>query len=340
MKTAFQCRSARSLAGRLATGLLAGGILLSTTGCSLPFQSKGVPETAAQVRGVPITSKAISDLYEVFKNTSRGQQDTDPNQNNGLAVTGKQIRATALTYQIRLTFLEELAKERGIKIDEAADTDFNEIAEDIASSPSLQSGGYRAEDLEIARRAAAIAQAIAKNLLPDVLVNDQEIQDAYDARKDIVSATYRAATNLAFLDDEASADELKKRLDAGDKFADVVRDLGSDKVLRVGDVSVTPISPVQEEVKEAVKDLKQGETSKPIRYEVGDGSVFVVLHVYKRTDLPKLSIEDAKPELRDIVISSKRNAFFQQWFDKKFREADIDVNGYYGKWDRSFLAVT
>jgi len=326
--------------GRLAAGLLAGGLLLSTAGCSLPFQSKGVPEVAAEVRGVPITSKVISDLFDVFKNTARGQQDTDPNQNNGLTVTGKQIRATALTYQIRLTFLEELAKERGIKLDDAADTDFSEIATDIANSPSLQSGGYRAEDLEIARRAASIAQEIAKNLLPEVLVNDQEIQDAYDARKDIVNATYRASTNLAFVDDEVSADTLKERLDNGEKFADVVRELGSEKILRVGDVEVTPISPVQEQVKEAVKDLKQGETSKPIRYEVGDGSVFVVLNVYKRKDLPKLSIEEAKPELRDIVISSKRNAFFQQWFDKKFREAEIDVDGYYGKWDRSFLAVT
>ncbi|MGQ0467936.1 MAG: peptidyl-prolyl cis-trans isomerase [Sporichthyaceae bacterium] len=325
---------------RLTAGLLGGVLLLGASACSMPFQSKGVPETAAEVRGVAISSKTIAELFEVFKNTERGKQDTDPANNQGLTVSPKQIRATALTYQIRLTFLEELAKQRGVKLEDAADTDFKDIASEIANSPSLQSGGYRAEDLEIARRAAAIAQAIAKNLLPEVLVNDQEIQDAYDARKDIVSATYRASTNLAFVDDEASAELLKERLEKGEKFADVVRDLGSEKILRVGDVEVTPISPVQEEVKEAVKDLKQGETSKPIKYEVGDGSVFVVLHVYNRKDLPKLDIKEATPELRDIVISSKRNAFFQQWFDKQFREADIDVDGYYGKWDRSFLAVT
>ncbi len=325
---------------RLSAGLLTGGLLLSSTGCSMPFQSKGVPETAAEVRGVPITSKTIASLYDVFKNSSQGQQDTDPNQNQGLVVSPKQIRATALTYQIRLTFLEELAKERNIKLDDAQNTDFSDIAEQIANSPSLQSGGYRAEDLEIARKAASYAQAIAKDLLPEVLVNDEEIEAAYNERKDVVSATYRANTNIAFMDDEASANELKDRLDKGEKFADVIRSLGSEKALRVGDVEITPISPVQEELKTAVKDLQQGKTSKPIQYEVGDGSIYIVLNVYKRKDLPKLSIDEAKPELRDIVVSSKRFAFFQQWFDKKFREADIDVDGYYGKWDRSFLAVT
>jgi foldase protein PrsA len=320
--------------------MLTGGLLLSSTGCSLPFQNKGVPEVAAQVSGVPISSKTVQSLYEVFKNTERGRQDTDPMQNNGLVVKPEQIRATALTYQIRLTFLQELAKKRGIKVEEAEDTDFTQIAEEIANSPSLQSGGYRAEDLEIARRAAALAQAIAKNLLPEVLVNDEEIKDAYDERKDVVSATYRASTNIAFMDDEESANLLKSRLDKGEKFADVIRDIGSEKVLRVGDVEITPISPVQEALKEQVKGLKQGQTSKPIQYEVGDGSLYIVLHVHKRKDLPKLSLEEAKPELRDIVISNKRFAFFQQWFDKQFREADIKVDGYYGKWDRSFLAVT
>lgn len=329
-----------TLKRRLGAGIVAGGLMIGSTGCSMPFQSKGVPATAAEVRGVPIDSKTIAALYEVFKNTERGQQNTDPNANNGLTVSPKQIRATALTYQIRLTFLEDLAKERGIKLDDAADADFDELSRDIASSPSLQSGGYRAEDLQIARKAANIAKEIAQSLLPEVLVNDEEIQDAYDARKDVVNATYRANTNLAFMDDEASAKELKTRLDKGDKFADIVRELGSDKVLRVGDVEITPISPVQEELKEIVKPLKQGQTGEPIRYEVQDGSIFIVPHVFKRTDLPKLTIEEAKPELRDIVVSSKRNAFFQQWFDKKFREADIDVDGYYGKWDPSFLAVT
>ncbi|MGQ0845105.1 MAG: peptidyl-prolyl cis-trans isomerase [Sporichthyaceae bacterium] len=330
----------RTFNQRFSAGVVAGALLLGVSGCSMPFQSKGVPETAAQVRGVPITSKTIASLYDVFKNTQQGQADTDPNQNNGLVVSPKQIRATALTYQIRLTFLEELAKERGIDLTKVDDTDFGELAQDIAQSPSLQSGGFRAEDLQIAQRAATIAQEIAKSLLPEVLVNDQEIQDAYDARKDVVDATYRASTNIAFMDDEASAKELRDRLDKGEKFADVVRDLGGEKVLRVGDVEVTPISPAPAYVKEAVKPLKEGKTSDPIRQEVQDGSVYIVLHVYKRKDLPKLDIKDAKPELSEIVISSKRNAFFQQWFDKKFREADIDVDGYYGKWDRSFLAVT
>jgi hypothetical protein len=68
--------------------------------------------------------------------------------------------------------------------------------------------------------------------------------------------------------------------------------------------------------------------------------VYIVLHVAKREDLPELSLADATPELTKIVQDDKRYQFFQQWFDKQFKEADVKVDGYYGKWNRSFLAVT
>ena len=78
-------------------------------------------------------------LYNQFANSDQGQSDMDPTQQQGLRVSPKQIRQTALTYQIRVVFLEALAKQRGINV---ADTENNaDVASEIAQAPSTSRGG-------------------------------------------------------------------------------------------------------------------------------------------------------------------------------------------------------
>jgi hypothetical protein len=324
-------------AGGWLRGVVAGITLVAAvSGCSLTG-SKGVPLVAAHVNGVPIASKTVSDLYNAFANSDQGKSDLDPTQHSGTGVSAKQILATALTYQIRVVFLEALAKQRGISVDAAEAKD--DVSAEIAQVPSLATSGFRALDLQIAARAEKLEKAIAVQLLPEVVVNPQEIQSAYDARKDIVGESFRSETEIAFMDDLDSANQLKTQLEQGGDFKTITTALG-DKTLRAATVEITPISFVQKDFIAKVKALKQGETSEPLHFEVDNGSVYVVLHVAKRTDLPQLSVADATPDLTKIVQDDKRFQFFDQWFNKQFREADIKVDGYYGKWNKSFLAVT
>jgi len=318
-------------------GVVAGVTLVAAvSGCSLTG-SKGVPLVAAHVNGVPIPSKTVSDLYNAFASSDQGRSDLDPTQHEGTSVSAKQILATALTYQIRVVFLEALAKQRGISVETTEGQ--NDISADIAQVPSLATSGFRPLDLQIAARAEKLEKAIAQQLLPDVVVNPDEIQSAYDARKDIVGESFKSETDIAFMDDLPSANQLKTQLDQGGDFKATTTALG-DKTLRSASVEISPLSFVQKDFIAKVKALKQGETSEPLHYEVDNGSVYVVLHVSKRTDLPPLSVADATPDLTKIVQDDKRFQFFDQWFNKQFREADIKVDGYYGKWNKSFLAVT
>jgi hypothetical protein len=311
-------------------------VLVAMSGCSLTG-SKGVPAVAAHVDGVDIPSKSIQDLYDQFAHSEQGKNDMDPTQQQGMSVSPKQIRQTALTYQIRVVFLEALAKQKGIDV--PATEDSEDVSAEIAQAPSLASAGFKASDIRIAQRAEKLERALAVKLLPDVAVNPDEIQAAYDQRKDIVGKSFRATTGIAFMDDVDSANSLKAQLDKGGDWDTIISSLG-EKVLRSATVDMSPISPVQRGLIDKVATLKQGETADPQHFEVDNGSVYIVLHVAKREDLPELSLADATPELTKIVQDDKRFQFFQQWFDKQFKEADVKVDGYYGKWNKSFLAVT
>ncbi|MGQ0623442.1 MAG: peptidylprolyl isomerase, partial [Sporichthyaceae bacterium] len=185
----------------------------------------------------------------------------------------------------------------------------------------------------------AISKAIAARLLPEVTVSDTELQAAFDERKDIVGESFRASTNIAFMDDQTSAENLKAQLEDGKEFLAAAKALG-EATLTAETVDVNPLSPLPPAFIDVVKGLKVGAVAEPIQYDVDDGAVFVVLQQNKREDLPALTLDQARPELIEIVKDKKRLAVFEQWFEKQFAAAKVDVDGYYGKWNASFQAVT
>jgi len=316
---------------RTAAAAIAGAVALSLalSGCG----GGGAPEIAANVEGTEITSAEVDALYQVFANTDAGASGLQGV--NGVRVDPKQIRATALSYRIKIAFIEYLAKREGAVIPE--DTTDDALYEELSQIGSLKVSGYQSTDLKVAARIEAISKAIAAKLLPEPTVSREELQQAYEERKDIVGKSFRATTGIAFMDSEASARQLKKALDAGTDFTKATDDLNG--TLAAQTVDINPISPIQPELIDAVRKLDPGETSEPIRYDVGDVPVYTVLYQVKRKDLPALTLEEAKPELTKIVQDHKRFLVFDDWLKKQYMTARITVDEYYGKWNPSFQAV-
>ncbi len=325
-------RSAGRLAGlAVAVSLAVGGV----SGCNF-VGDKTAPETAATVEGLPISSKAVEELFEIFRATEAGKAKEQGS--DAVLVSDKVIRQTALSYQIKITFLEALAKKEGVSIDESQDE--ADRFDALIEAPTFAGQGVRPEDLKIAARAEKLQKAIAKKLLPNVEVNDDELRDAYDQRKEALGESFKAKTDIAFMNTKEAAEELIEKTKKGEKFLDLAN--GTEEKLLVDTVTINPLSPISGDFIAKVKDLKEGELSEPLEFTVDDGTLYVVLHVEKREDLKALSLEDkeVKEELSEIVRDSKRFQFFDKWFNKRFKEADIDVDGYYGKWTTRSLAVT
>lgn len=318
-------------ARRLGALAIVGALALAVSACG----GGGRPEVAAKVEGVPIASDRIDELFNIFAGTAQGAAELGGP--DGQTLPPKQVRATALTYQIRVTFLDYLATRENIVLPTGVDN--SELYNEFAGIGTLTDAGFRGQDLAIAARAEAISKAIAAKLLPEVTVSETELQAAFDERKDIVGESFRASTNIAFMDDQTSADMLKAELEDGVDFTKAVSALG-EKTLTAETVDVNPLSPLPPAFIEVVKGLKVGDVAEPIQYDFEDGAVYVVLQQTKREDLPALTLDQARPELAEIVKDKKRLAVFEQWFEKQFAAAKVDVDGYYGKWNPSFQAVT
>lgn len=313
------------------SGVVGAAVLsLALSGCG----GDSEPAIAANVEGIEITSAQVNELYAVFANTEAGAEGLQGV--DGVRVDPAQIRATALSYRIKIAFMEYLATREGAEIPE--DDSNDAIYDELAEIGSLKVSGYQGQDLKVAARIEAISKSIAKKLLPDATVSREELQAAYDERKDIVGKSFRATTDIAFVDTEENALALKKALDQGTDFEKATDGLG-DVVLAAQTVDINPITPIQAELIEVVRKLDAGKTAEPIRYDVGDVPVYAVLHQQKRTDLPALTLEEAKPELTKIVVEHKQFLVFSDWLKKQYQTAQIEVDKYYGKWNPSFQAV-
>jgi hypothetical protein len=331
-------RVRRGTAAFVVVGMLAGGL----SGCGLPrFGSRGIPDVAATVEGVDIPSTEVEALFQAFRKSASSQPAGEGQEG---AVTDEVVRRTALSYQIRLVFLQSLADKYDVDI--TPDDSKDEIYEEFVKVQSLASEGMRPEDLKQAAEAEKISKAIAMKLAPNVDVNDSELQAAYKLREEALGESFRAQTDIAFLQEEAAANSLRDAVREGKDFKETAEGLKTESdesaLLRSDSVEITPLSPIQGDLIETVRGLKKGDTSEPIRFATDDGPIWVVLHVSEREDLEALKLDDpqVRDELTKLVQDNKRYQFFDQWFNKQFREADINVDGYYGKWKKNSLAVS
>jgi len=129
------------------------------------------------------------------------------------------------------------------------------------------------------------------------------------------------------------AKQVRDKVAQGTPFADAAKGLGAD------DVATTDINPVVAPLPAAVLDavgqVAPGAVSDPIP----SGPAWLVVRVERRQDVPRLTLDELRPELTDFLAERERHEKFQEWFQQKFTAAKVKVDSHYGKWDPESTVV-
>ena len=145
-----------------------------------------------------------------------------------------------------------------------------------------------------------------QDLVADVVVNEEEIAEEYDIRRDEFVTLERREIQQLLYDDEKAAQAAHDRLARGDDLAIVAQDTGS---LTADDVSLGLItkSGLPDEAREPAFALAEGQTSRPIKTGFG----WHILRVAKIKPGSIKSIEDVKEQLRnEIALQHAGDALF------------------------------
>jgi hypothetical protein len=290
------------------------------TGCARGHEPAGV---AAVVEGERIPAAdvdALTDSYIAAKKA--GDEDVLPRA---------QVAKLVVVYEIRLSLLEHLAAKMGI--DEEPQSVFDSAA-DVIEPEKFTEIGMRKEDFARELRVNRLFKELALKLYPTVSVSDTALHEAYDQRAPGLERNWKVTAGIARFSAQDAAAQVRALVATGKTFDQAAVALGSDKT---DQVEIDPLrNAFSPAALDAIGALKPGQISDPIR----SGNWWLAVQAQSHQDLPKVTFDDVRAELTDIVTDKQRSALFQQWFDKQLAAAKVKVTSHYGKWNAKIMDVT
>jgi hypothetical protein len=280
------------------------------------------PSIAAVVEGTPVPASALSASTDAYLRSQAGKARLED-------MSRREVRKVVLTFQIKRAYLDRVAAEMGVTVD----TPDADLMSTLASGGAYRQAGFRAEDLVGAKRAGRLSAAIAAKLFPEVSITDADLERAYEERAAVFQQSWTVAGPLAVLRSKEAAEELRRRVAAGAEFAASARAVAA---VEVGQVQVTPLSPLPQGIIDAVEAIPTGRLSDPIQA----GVLWAVLRADQRQHRGPISYDAARPQLTLYLADQKRQPLFADWFDTKLKAAQVRVDSAFGRWDPDTATVT
>jgi foldase protein PrsA len=212
---------------------------------------------------------------------------------------------------------EKVLSEKYKVTDKELDAKVKELKSQLGTQfdAALAQYGYKNED--DLKKSMKLGMMQEKAAMKDVKVTEKELKDYYDAYKPEIKARH------ILVEDEKTAKEVKQKLDAGEKFEDVVKKYSKDtaSAQNGGDLGWFGTGQMDPEFEKAAYALKVNEISQPVKSQFG-------YHIIQKTDEKKKeSFDKMKKEIEDKVKSSKLTQdVINKTMEKELKAADVKVD--------------
>lgn len=284
--------------------------------------------TAATVNGTEIPASDILDQLEAFV-----ASDLPSAQGEGEGTASSQLAADLLTNQIILELIVTEADERGIEItedDRAAGLE-QLYAQYAGAGPD--SGRDLVESLPTGLRErltelVATRVALSEDLAPDVAVTDEDVRAAYDEDPEQFT---QVCINAIVTEDLADAEAAAARVEGGERFATVARE-----------VSLDPSSPeggslgcigrgqlAQGMFDEQLFAADDGDLLEP--FELQGGAALVQV-----TGVRVAEFDDVREQLAtglEQAAAEQTGQALTEFLLEAIDEAEVSVRRRFGRWD-------
>lgn len=174
-------------------------------------------------------------------------------------------------------------------------------------------------------RQGVIADKVRDRLVADAgPVTDAEVSDAYEAQQ--LAFTEACLAHILFASEEEAL-AAKARLDAGEDFAAVAKELSTDPSAQEnsGDLGCGPLGGYVPEFGQGAIDATIGTVTSPVRSQFG----YHLILVASRETQP---LDEVRDQILAGLESERASQLLRDWLLEALSAAQIEVEPEYGQW--------
>lgn len=225
----------------------------------------------------------------------------------------KEVKSLAGVQLLEQIMIEKILNDQYEVSDEDVDTEFNAIKEQLGDDfeAAMAESGLTEQSL----RANIKFNQLKEKAVVDVKVTDEEIQAYYDQAKTELKGRH------ILVNDEATANEIIEKLNAGEDFATLAKEHSTDTASGAngGDLDWFKMGTMVTEFNDAAYALEVNEISKPVQSQFG----YHIIQITDKRDIEDFgTLEENKDSIKETLIVKKG---WNTRLAELVKEAEIEV---------------
>ncbi|WP_456276848.1 peptidylprolyl isomerase [Bacillus sp. AK128] len=164
--------------------------------------------------------------------------------------------------------------------------------------------------------------AVNKLLEERISVTDEEMETYFEENKDSFAQQEQVQASHILVEDEATAQEVVAKIEAGEDFASLVTEYSTDEatVEAGGDLGYFSTGQMVQEFEDVAFAMEVGEISEPVQTEYG----YHVINLVDRIAAAEANYEEVKEEIRTAIFESKVEEEYTVWLEEKTADYEIE----------------
>ena len=234
------------------------------------------------------------------------------------------LRDEVMQFLIQAEWVQQEAEERGVEVSDAEvkksfeDQKKQAFPKAADYDKFLKESGMGEEDILFRVKLDQLQTKLTKKITEDkVKVSDEDIAAHYEKNKKQFAVPEARDVNLVLTKTKAKADEAKSRIEDGDEFEAVAKDLSIDEATKSQGGKLTGLTKGQQdpELEKAAFAAKRSELEGPVKTQFG----YYVFEVSKVTEATQPELAEVKDRISQQLRSEKEQKVLND-FIKEFRE--------------------
>lgn len=311
----------------LATAMV-GTLAFSVVGCKMIQKTpEAIQNTVlAKVGSEKITKADLDQLIQPYMERYAQTYGEDFETNSAVKDQVKALKMQGISLLVDEKILLQKANELNLvpeqaeldaQIAETMEADKETYGGEDGFKQALEASGLDEESYKELIKTQIITQLVVEDITKDVSVTDEDIKKHYDENLNEFTG---ADISHILVTDEATANEIKEKLDNGGNFEELAKEFTEDTASKEagGALGFTMYNTLDADFVAGMTSIKEGEISAPVKSQFG-------YHIIKYKDAKVTAFDEVKDTIKTELEGEQKSEVYDAKLEEWNKELKVKI---------------